>query len=247
MLNRRTMHSDHRRHDRLLVARLAAGDSHPAQLDEARALVAACAECARLAEDIRLISGAVQHLPAARRPRSFQLSAERADQLRGSRLERFLRRLSGPGWGTLRPVAGVALSLGLVMAAIGSLPLGGMASLPAEDGFGTQQPDIARATDFAAATAAPAGEAAPGGQGEAPADVAQPAEDGLNEAYVEALRNQDDGNAADPTGPADTPEAAAIRGGSPLLYAGLSLAVLAMGALTLAWFARRRYADPLLR
>ena len=247
MLNRRTMHSDHRRHDRLLVARLAAGDSHPAQLDEARALVAACAECARLAEDIRLISGAVHHLPAAQRPRSFQLSAEQAEQLRGSRLERFLRRLAGPGWGTLRPVAGVALSLGLVMAAIGSLPLGGMmASQPGAERIEAQQPEVARATDFAAPTGAPAAEA-PAGGGEAPADVALPSEDGLNEAYVEALRNQDDGNAADPTGPSDTPEAAAISGGSPLLYAGLSLAVLAMGVLTLAWFARRRYADPLLR
>jgi hypothetical protein len=240
------MHSDHRRHDRLLIARFAAGDSHPAQLDEARALVAGCAECARLAEDIRLISGAVHHLPAARRPRSFQLSAEQAEQLRGSRLERFLRRLSGPGWGTLRPVAGVALSLGLVMAAIGSLPLGGMtAGQPASGPFDAPPPDVARVTDVASATEAPAYEA-PEGQGEAPADVAQP-EDGLSDAYVEALRDKDDGDVAGPSSHLVAPGVAAMGGGSLLLYAGLILAVVAMGLLTIAWIARARFSDPLLR
>lgn len=237
------MHSDHRRHDRLLIARFAADDSYPGQADEARSLIASCAECAALAEDIKLLSNAVSGLPAQRRPRNFQLTAEQAERLRGSRLDRFLRSLGSTGWGTLRPVAGVALSIGFVMATVGAWPLGGLpAGQPAAEQFTSRQSDSAPITK-APTTEAPAlGPAA-----EQPGhEAAPPAGDGLNDAYVDQLYAER-GEAQDRVATTNEPRQAAPTGGSLLLYAGLLIAVLATGTLTLAWFARNRYSDPLLR
>ncbi len=112
--------SEHARHDRLLVTRYAANDAFASEVAEARALVANCPQCAALAADIQLISAATGRLPMPRRPRDFRLSAEQADTLRGSAIERFLRRLTGPGFAPLRPVAGAAMSLGLALAVVGA-------------------------------------------------------------------------------------------------------------------------------
>lgn len=164
--------ADHRRHDRLLVTRHAMDDSYPGERDEARQLIATCADCAKLAADIRVIASSMNQLPAHTRPRDFTISQEQADRLRGSRLSRLLRGLAAPGWATLRPVAGVALSIGLVMAVAGSvLPTSAPAAYP--DGgaaertqtFGAPTVDGAPAQEDAAtpppvrapvATAAPA-------------------------------------------------------------------------------------------
>src|SRR5687768_553177 len=98
-------------------------DAYPGELAEARSLVQSCAECAMLADDIRLISASVAGLPKPVRNRDFTISAEQAEQLKGSRVSRWLRSLSGPGWAALRPVSAAALSIGLVMAVVGaSLP-----------------------------------------------------------------------------------------------------------------------------
>jgi hypothetical protein len=120
----RSLNSDHRRHDRLLIARFAADDAYPGEVDEARELVEACSDCEALAADIRSLSVAMAQLPDARRTRDFRLSPEQADRLRGSWLERLMRTLAAPSLGMLRPVAGVAMSIGLAMVIIGSLPLG---------------------------------------------------------------------------------------------------------------------------
>ena len=102
------MTADHARHDRLLVTRFAAGDAYSNEVAEARRLVADCPECAELANDIRLIAARAGDLPTARRRRDFRLSAADAERLRGSALQRVLRRLAAPGFAALRPVAGAA-------------------------------------------------------------------------------------------------------------------------------------------
>ena len=112
--------ADHRRHDRLLVTRHAMNDSYPGERDDAHQLITTCADCAALAADVRVIASSMKHLPASTRPRDFAISQEQAERLRGSRLTQLLRGLATPGWATLRPVAGVALSIGLVMAVVGS-------------------------------------------------------------------------------------------------------------------------------
>ena len=96
-------------------------DSYPGERDEARQLIASCSECAALATDVRVIASSMKQLPAPARHRDFTISQDQADRLRGSRLTQLLRGLATPGWATLRPVAGVALSIGLVMAVIGSV------------------------------------------------------------------------------------------------------------------------------
>src|SRR5512147_3229975 len=139
--NNHSLVAEHRRHDRLLVARFAAGDASGAQEHEARDLVKRCSECAALAADISAISSSVAKLPAMPRPRDFRLSAEEAAKLRGSRIDRWLRTISGSGWATVRPAAAVALSVGMVMSVVGALPIvGAVANAPAETFFATNAP-----------------------------------------------------------------------------------------------------------
>ena len=118
--SRSPMRSEHRKHDRLLVTRFAMDDAYPSERDEARLQIESCPDCAALAADIRQISNAVGQVPVPARTRDFMISAEKADELRGNRLTRWMRSFATPRWGTLRPVAGVALSIGLVMAVVGT-------------------------------------------------------------------------------------------------------------------------------
>ncbi len=251
--NRRSLHPDHRRHDRVLIARFAGGDSYPTEEREARALVAGCTECAALAADIRLLARATGALPAARRPRDFRLTSEQAERVRGSALARLLRALGGPGWGTLRPVAGVAMSIGLALAVIGGgLPM----VLPAAGGpsdlntFGTQAPALAPGPTRGApepATGAPlanppeinAPDEQPGVLAE---ETSAPVNDSINRAYLDPSPAPDSapGKQAAVQQPAETMREALIYGGLIVAAAGLAL-------LLLVWLARRRFADPLLR
>src|SRR5687767_5319191 len=129
--NSRSAASDHRRHDRLLVARFATGDAEFGQEREAKDLMRRCSECAALATDISLISKSMAKLPAARRTRDFRLTPDQAERMRGSAFERFFRALTGSGWTVVRPVAAVALSIGMVMSVVGVLPILGFAAGPA--------------------------------------------------------------------------------------------------------------------
>jgi hypothetical protein len=138
--------AQHSRHDRMLVARFAAGDAG-AQEHEAQDLISRCPECAALAADISTISHSMAQLPATPRTQDFRLTADQADHLRGSRFDRWLRTLTGSGWTTVRPVAAVALSVGLVMSVVGVLPILGAAgtlSAPADSTFfSTTAPQVA--------------------------------------------------------------------------------------------------------
>jgi len=131
----------HSSHDALLVARYAAGDAYPGEAAQARQLVNKCAQCAELAADIRTISARTSELRAAKRPRDFRITAEQAEQLRGSWLDRLLRGFAAPGWTVVRPLAGAALAIALVVVVIGALPLSNLArgSVPeAANGTTTQ-------------------------------------------------------------------------------------------------------------
>jgi len=136
--NQRSANSDHRRHDRLLVARFAAADSYAGEADAAQALVASCGECAALVSDIQVLSKAIGELPAPRRTRDFRLSPEQAERLHGSWLERLMRTLAAPSSAMLRPIAGVAMSIGLVLVVVGALPQ----TMPAQSGFEAGVPTV---------------------------------------------------------------------------------------------------------
>ena len=272
MRNRTSMPADHRRHDRLLIARLAAGDSYPAEIEEARTQIATCSDCAALAADIQVLSRAVANVRTPARPRDFRLTVEQADKLRGSWLERLMRGFAGPGLGTLRPVAGVALSIGLVMAVAGALPSfapAGPAS-DAEIGFpaaSTAELDAPEPSPFAedgvkapgdqsAGTSMPSQAAnenvspvtaaatdAPGGRGDAQ-------EAG---ATLEPI-TQDFDNVYNASPGADTErqagtdlDASSSNTSRILTYGGLLLALGSLALLIGAWLARRRFSDRLLR
>lgn len=267
MRNSRSLsRSDHRRHDRLLVARYAGGDSYPGEMDEARSLVTTCSDCAALVADIQLLASSMADLPRPTRARDFRLTADQAQRLRGSRLERWLRTLGGPGWATLRPVAGVAMSIGLVLAIVGGgLPVPLPAALPAarpapqelqitNDATRTDQPPAVPAEGApeaptsaggAAPSVAPQLEAA--GDSAFPPTAAQtPAAHRVSERFDDVYVLEDEANRLEYQTETAAPEPTfGVR--DILIYAGLGLAAISLGLLSLAWFARRRFADPLLR
>lgn len=121
---------EHDRHERLLVVRLATNDELDAtEGARARALVAGCPDCAALAVDVKAISRATAASLTPSRPRDFSLSPEQAAAAHGSRIRRWLGGLTSPGMGSLRPLAGAAVALGLLLVvAGGGLPGFGGAS-----------------------------------------------------------------------------------------------------------------------
>jgi hypothetical protein len=248
--------SDHRRHDRLLITRHAAGDSYPAEQAEAEALVAGCSDCRQLADDIRLLSRTTQDLPAPRRSRDFRISVEQAERLRGTWFERLMRGLASPGWGTaLRPMAGAAMAIGLTLAVVGALPLTGTTASQAPAGgapmhleSATHQPGAAPMASLdLSEELAPAGPEAPPADRGTTSDQAGGNDnsdpDGLNEVYIASPAPADDGS-GERLGAAD---AAPGSNGQLLLYAGLLVAALGTVLLLITWIARRRFGDALLR
>lgn len=232
--NQSRIPAEHARHDRLIVTRFAGADPYPSEAGEARALIAACHDCARLADDIRLLMSATSALPAPRRTRDFRLTPEHVADLRGSFLERLLRPLVGPRVSPLRPLAGVAMSLGLALAVAGiALPTAAPAAAPRD--VGALQMTATQAPDKAGGEPAPA--AAPG-VGSAEVETGGIPEDNFSRAYSEDLDGL--GEAAQASQPADQTRAI-------LLYAGLALATLSLAVLLLVTFARRRAYDRLLR
>ncbi len=242
--------SEHRRHDRLLVTRFAMDDAYPTERDEALKLVESCSECAALAADVRTVATAMPRLPVAPRTRSFTITAEQADRLRGSGLSRWLRTLAMPGWGALRPVAGVALSIGLVMAVVGAgMPGTYLASerltdTPTQAGA-PRDPAVPSPVAGQAPQVAPeTGPPALGSDRAAEFDNASPdpITDQLSSAYVEPSPSADG---------AEREELRVTMTADPardlLVYAGLMIAALSFALLALAWIARRYFADPLLR
>lgn len=225
---------DHARHDELLVARYAAADAYPGERAKARELVEGCPDCAALATDIQLVSRATAGLPAPRLRRDFRLTPEKAQELRGTFLDRTLRRLAAPGMAAaLRPVAGVALSLGIVLAVVGTgLP---QAALPAAAPADQPAPAALEGAENYALGATPAADSlAPGAPGEE-GDERPPKQ-----------RSSAAGGEDDRITTLDA-DAGLDAAGNPLFYAGVLIALGSLGVLLLIWLAHWRGRDPLLR
>ncbi len=116
------MHDDHDRHDRFLIAALAAGDLEAKALEDAQALVAACADCAELLADLRSIAAATAALPTLPRPTDFRLAPDTAERLGARGWRGLLVRLADSRFGFSRPLAVGLTTLGLVGAIAGSIP-----------------------------------------------------------------------------------------------------------------------------
>lgn len=252
MPNTHSLSAEHRRHDRLLVARFAVGDAGFGQEHEAQDLVRRCSECAALAADISAISKSVARMPAQPRPRDFRLTAEQAAQLRGSRIDRWLRTFTGSGWSMVRPAAAVALSIGMVMSVVGFLPVIGAANggptgtdgLQAPVGVVQPTPESAegRSNDILApgATSNPT-EVGSNGKGGVNA-MGSPASDNMDNAYL----------TQETAAPQDGQPGGTLPGTGPgvrdlILVSGIAVTIAALMILALLYAAHRRYYDPLLR
>ena len=156
----------HDRHDRHLVAALAADDLEPIVRTEADTMVASCRDCAELLADIRLIAAATSALPDIPRTRDFRISAVDAARLRPSAWRALLDALGGARSSFSRPLAVGLTTIGLVgllattiPGALGGLSLGGSAAALPEGGqYGLPVPAAGGASGGAgpAASAAPA-------------------------------------------------------------------------------------------
>jgi hypothetical protein len=228
------------------VARFAVGDATHGQELEAQDLVKRCSECAALAADIRSISKSVARMPAPRRERDFRLTTEQAAQLRGSRIDRWLRSITGSGWSTVRPVAAVALSIGMVMSVVGFLPVIGAASggTSALQPVGVPSLVTDRSDEVPAPAASGAGsEFGPNGKDD---PMGSPASGNMDNAYL-TQESAAPGGAGQSDGIANTQPGRGPSVSDVLLLSGLAVTVLAFLVLALLYAARRRYYDPLLR
>lgn len=171
---------DHPTHDLTLIAAHAAGDLPESDLHAAEALLAACAGCTALHQDLVAITAATQAVPAPMgRTRDFRLEPAQAERLlRGSWLRRLLQPFGAAG-SSVRPVAAAFTSLGvaglLVATVLPGLIGGAATSAPESDTTAgaaaapaaTSAPAAAPAATTASASGAPAREA--GGSTQNPA------------------------------------------------------------------------------
>jgi hypothetical protein len=132
--------ASHADHDPLAIAAHAAGDATGSELDDALALVAACADCAALHHDLRSIAAALPDLPAPVRTRDFRLTPGQAASLRPAGWRRLLAPLAGPRFAFTGPLGTGLATLGIVgflaAGAIGA-PLAGTAAVPGDAAAGT--------------------------------------------------------------------------------------------------------------
>lgn len=126
--------NDHARHDRLLVVRYLDLDDDlvASEVSQARALLASCPDCAALATELQLITDVTNRMVLPARPRGFRLTPQQAASLRPGSVRRFLEMAADAfRFESLRPLAGAAMAIGLLLAVVGALPQAG--SAPAAD------------------------------------------------------------------------------------------------------------------
>lgn len=135
----------HERHDRHLVAALAADDLEPVVRTEAETLVASCRDCAELLADLRIIAAATAALPMVPRTRDFRITAADAARLRPTGWRGLLDAIAGARASFSRPLAAGLTTLGLVGLLVTTIPgaLGGLSfgSAGAAPAFG---PEVGR-------------------------------------------------------------------------------------------------------
>jgi hypothetical protein len=217
--------SEHAQHDALLVAAFAAGDLRGQERDDAMALIADCPDCRTLHDDLVSIARATADLPAAVRPRDFQISPEQAARLRPSPWRRLVAAFAAPGPVVSRQL-GVALTtfgaIGLLLSSLSALPLG-MASSGAAPA--ASQPAMLESTSDTAGGGGSAAPAAPEilGAGSPTAQpftgnggfAASPAASADDRARVGASASPDTAVAQRPAGAAGGPTNAPVDEGTP--------------------------------
>ncbi len=120
----------HETHDQVLIAARAAGDLAGRDFERAEELLATCASCRSLHDELVVISAASRSLPAPSRPPGldFRLSPDQASRLAAGGWWRRLLQPFGPtAAASWRPMAAALTTLGLaglLLAALPNLQLG---------------------------------------------------------------------------------------------------------------------------
>jgi hypothetical protein len=156
--------TDHADHDELRIVAYAAGDLSGSELTMATELVASCATCARLADDLPLIRAATRRLPAPERTRDFRLTTADAARLRPGGWRRYLGSLAGPRFAFTQPLAAGLATLGLIGVLLATLPAG-LGGFSASTGSSNVEgaPETSGDRVAAPAEAQPSGEAGAAG------------------------------------------------------------------------------------
>jgi hypothetical protein len=221
--------SNHADHDLFLIAELAAGEASPVQEEIATAQIAACNDCATLADDLRALSRATAELPRPARPRDFTLTPEMAARIRRRGWRRLLAAFGTPRFELVRPLAAGLTTLGLAGFLLAAVP--GMTGSPSaapvtgdystdgeqrDNAFPSAQP-LQGAENDSGRPAPAAGP--PGGSGSLAAGDPDP---------------------EDAPAP-ETPDAARLsaRPASPLVVLSGSFLIVGLGLFALRWTARR--------
>jgi hypothetical protein len=118
-------HEPHARHDRLLIASLAAGDLVGPDRDRATAQITACAECSTLHADLISIARATAALPPAVAPRDFTISRAKAAELRPGGWRRLVAAIGGS-----RPLMSRQLGIGLATIGLAGLLVSTLPGIP---------------------------------------------------------------------------------------------------------------------
>jgi hypothetical protein len=229
---------------------------------QARAVLADCTECAALAADLEVITRATAASAVPARPRDFRITPAQAANARGGIVDRVRRWLGSPGSVPVRPLAGAAVTMGLVLVLLApSLQPTGITgddqeavTIPAATSVLKATPpaaDPAGAELFLAQTDEPPSVEADMHQArvaDSPSPVANgdtaarpPATDAPAPQVAEAPGDGD--TAATPGGAS---EAAMDDTTFALTLLGIVLAGVGLMVLLLSWLARR-WQDPLLR
>ena len=162
----------HERHDRYLVAALAADDLERDVRAEAESLVRSCTDCALLLADLRSIASATHALPPVPRSRDFRITAADAARLRPAGWRALLDAIGGARAAFSRPLAVGLTTLGLVGILATAIPgtlTGGLGSAGAAPGgpevaaapTTTRDAGLSNADGAGKASFAPAASAAP--------------------------------------------------------------------------------------
>lgn len=215
----------HERHDRYLVAALAADDLEPAVRPEAEALVRSCADCAELLADLRSIAAATHALPPVPRLRDFTITAADAARLRPSGWRALLDAIGGARATFSRPLAVGLTTLGLAGLLVTTIPgaltfgLGGSAASAPQGPEAAGAPSSTR--DLVDSNVDAAGKAS-----QAPPASATPAPEGTSAAPSAAATSGADYTTGSPAPSpavvqtAPSPSQKAISGGVPTAVDG---------------------------
>ena len=239
----------HAQHDPLLVVSLAAGDITAAERDRATSLIADCAACATLHDDLLAIARATATLPAPARPRDFQLTPEQAARLRPGGWRRFVAAFASPRLAMTRQLGVGLTTLGLAGLLVSVLPtvnlgMGGGAAMPAPEqvfsGADESSDDGLQAAPAGGAPSAAAASSAPvtitGGEASASQDRA--ANPDTTSAGPSGSRTTAEVNQGPQPSATDVTIAApaerAVRDGSTTEGSGVSLVLVASAILLAA-------------